>query len=564
MATPDLAVEIIDFTLPPENIDGAPGSATIEVSNLVPDSTAEGALQVFLYTSVDDQLDARDYLLGFDSEGVSIVEGGPVTFEFDFENVVVGPPGSFNLIAEIVPGTTIDDTDPTNNITAELVSTPDTNVIIDWGSTFLTVVKDVTLVPDAGPTFTARNSAIVFSSIFETYNAFTEEFNSIPIFEEIVDDIGSPPEGASLEAAIAGTAFASIEGLYGFDPDTADTIEAQLEVTQSELLASGVSEEEIELGFEFGAEIGAALVEDRADDGAAESQDIPVPVIEGLPLDSPEFIWRPTEEGVPPLTPGFGAVDPFVVVGGDLEDFDPGPFPDPESSAFLAEVQTVRTLGGAFDSELTTINSTEDQVDTAFFWLYDTVDSFTAPGHWVQIALENAALFDLDLGESASLMASIGLALADAAILTWDVKFDFDNETGLPGDELQPRPETVINFIAGEGVVDETAADPEWVPLIKSPPFPDFISGHATFGGAAAGVLDAFFGEDTLLTFSSIERPGEQETQTAQDAADDNSFSRIFGGVDVPSSSVIGELAGTELAEAVLDELSFAPAEPVI
>ena len=559
--SPDLAVDIIDFSLPPENIDGAPGSATIQVSNLVPDTRAQGALQVFLYTSVDNKLDARDFLLGFDSEGVSIVPDGPLTFEFDFENVAVSAPGSFNLIAQIVPGTTIEDANPDNNITAELVSTPDTNVIIDWGSTFLTVVQDVTLIPDAGPTFAARNSAIVFSSMYETFNAFTGEFDSIPIFEDIIDDIGAPPEGASLEAAIAGAAFASIEGLYSFDPDTAPTLKAQLAVTRSELLASGVSKKGFDLGLEFGKEIGAALVEDRADDGAAESQDTPVPASE-VPLDSPEFVWRPTEKGVPPLTPGFGGVDPFVV---DSADFDVRSLaPDPTSPQFLVDVQIVRGLGAAFDTELTTVLRNEDQFDTALFWSYDVEDTYTAPGHLVQIALENATLYDFDLGESARFMASTALALADNAILSRLVKFDFDLETGTTGDDLQPRPETVINFIAGEGVVDGTARDPDWEPLTASPPFPDFISGHASFSGAAEAVFDRYFGPGTQLIVTSQERPGEQLFQTKSALADDNSFSRVYSGVHVPSSTIIGELAGTALGEASADELSFTPDDPIV
>ena len=110
------------------------------------------------------------------------VQCRPVTLAFDFENVVVGAPGSFNLMVEIIPDTNIEDTKDINNITAELVSTPDTNVVIDGDSTFLTVVEEATLVPDAGPTFTACNSAIVFSPIFEATDAFEDVFGSIPIF----------------------------------------------------------------------------------------------------------------------------------------------------------------------------------------------------------------------------------------------------------------------------------------------------------------------------------------------------------------------------------------------
>jgi hypothetical protein len=80
------------------------------------------------------------------------------------------------------------------------------------------------------------------------------------------------------------------------------------------------------------------------------------------------------------------------------------------------------------------------------------------------------------------LFAQLNVAMADADIVTWETKYTFN----------QQRP---FNTIAQDRLTGGTA-DPDWKPLLSTPPFPDYISGHAAFGGAAASVLENFFGKD--------------------------------------------------------------------
>ena len=90
-------------------------------------------------------------------------------------------------------------------------------------------------------------------------------------------------------------------------------------------------------------------------------------------------------------------------------------------------------------------------------------------------------------------MASV--ALADAIIAAWDTKYEADFW----------RPITGIRGAANDGNPN-TAADPNWeylrCPRRRSasatddftPPFPAYISGHATMGGAIFKTLELFYG----------------------------------------------------------------------
>ena len=83
-------------------------------------------------------------------------------------------------------------------------------------------------------------------------------------------------------------------------------------------------------------------------------------------------------------------------------------------------------------------------------------------------------------------------------------------------------------------------SDPEWTPLLSpTPNHPDYVSTHATFGGAAAAILRAYVGGDEIdVTFSSNVTVHDRGVITRQytsisEAAEENSRSRIFGGVGI-------------------------------
>jgi hypothetical protein len=185
----------------------------------------------------------------------------------------------------------------------------------------------------------------------------------------------------------------------------------------------------------------------------------------------------------------------------------------------------------------------------ALFWAENAGVSPTPPGHWLDIALRESKLRGLSLFENARLFGMLGVALADAAIASWDAKFDDDFW----------RPITAIREADTDGNPN-TTADPEWLPLIPTPPFPSYTSGHSTFSGAAAAVMASVFGADTPFTTSSAELPGVVRSFAGYEAAaNEAALSRLYGGIHYSFDNNDGMSAGKALGQFVVNNF-FRPA----
>jgi len=160
------------------------------------------------------------------------------------------------------------------------------------------------------------------------------------------------------------------------------------------------------------------------------------------------------------------------------------------------------------------------------FWA-DGPSSETPPGHWNSIAQIIAAAQGNTLEENARLFALLNIAMADAAICAWDAKYEFHFW----------RPVTAIAY-----------AEPElnWMSFIVTPPFPDYVSGHSTFSGAAATVLAVFYGTDDLpFTIGSDFLPGVYRSfSTPLAAAGEAADSRLYGGIHFRTANEDGLEAG--------------------
>ena len=175
----------------------------------------------------------------------------------------------------------------------------------------------------------------------------------------------------------------------------------------------------------------------------------------------------------------------------------------------------------------------------AQFWA-DGAGTETPPGHWNRIAREVVATTGTSLDDSARLFALLNIAMADAAISAWDAKY-FDNFW---------RPVTAIRL----GDIDgnpATTPDPAWSSLIVTPPFPDYVSGHSAFSGAAATVLALFYGTDDIpFTTGSDAMPGVfRNFPGFSAAAVEAAMSRVYGGIHFRFASQDGLAAGSRIGE---------------
>ena len=115
----------------------------------------------------------------------------------------------------------------------------------------------------------------------------------------------------------------------------------------------------------------------------------------------------------------------------------------------------------------------------------------------------------------------MNIAMADAVISIWNAKNVYDTW----------RPITAIQQAGTDGNPD-TTADPSWTPLLVTPVFQEYPSGHAGVSQAGAGVLAAVFGDNTTFTLTAFGLPSVQRSFTSfSDAVNQVSLARIWGGI---------------------------------
>ncbi|MEG5080071.1 phosphatase PAP2 family protein [Microcoleus sp. AT8-B4] len=383
------------------------------------------------------------------------------------------------------------------------------NPVIEWNGVMLNAVRTA----NSAPPLASRNMAMVHAAIYDAVNSIGKKYSP---YQVNID----APAGTSAEAATAAAAHRVLVSVY---PAQAATFN---EVYASSLakITDGKAKED---GIALGQQVADQIISLRNTDGIAK-------VVEYNP-SSNLGSWVPTPPALAaPLAPQWGEVTPFAMTSGS-QFRPPGP-PALEGAKYAEEVNYVQEIGKS-DS----LTRTPDQTVIAKFWA-NGAGTFTPPGHWNQIAEETATLTGQSLEDSARLFALLNIALADAAISCWDAKYQYNLW----------RPLTAIRQ-ADTDNNPNTTADPLWTPLLTTPPFPEYTSGHSTFSGAADPVMSAVFGSD--YGFADRGDPSVNTLRTYEnfsEAADESGISRIYGGIHFMSANVNGLSAGRNLGNYVL------------
>lgn len=384
--------------------------------------------------------------------------------------------------------------------------------VLEWNRAAIEAIRlDADTPPEA-----TRGLAILHSAILDVVNAIEGtpgRYVSLPA-----------PAGASAEAAVAAAAHRVLSYLY---PAQQASFDASLTTSLSRA-ADGSSKTD---GIALGRAVADALIEIRSSDGFDAFGEYFGGTAPGQ--------WQPTAPMfAPALQTQWGNVQPFVVA--DTQQFFPDGPPELTSQEWADAYNEIKAIG---KSNSTT--RTAEQTQIARFWT-DGAGTYTPPGHWNQIAEIVSQSQGNSLAENARLFAQLNVALADAAIVCWDIKYT----------EGFWRPITAIQNGDVDGN-DQTEADPGWVPLLVTPPFPEYVSGHSTFSGAAAAILTAYFGDDVGFTVGSFTpqsfvRSFVNFDQAAEEAAN----SRLYGGIHYRFSNADGLAVGRELAQYVLQAFS--------
>jgi hypothetical protein len=166
-------------------------------------------------------------------------------------------------------------------------------------------------------------------------------------------------------------------------------------------------------------------------------------------------------------------------------------------------------------------------------------------GHWMNIVGIVVKKAGLSFDRSIEVATLVAMTEMDAFITCWDEKY---RSNGI-------RPETFINKYI----------DIKWTPLLQTPPFPEYPSGHAVLSNSSAGVLSYLLGDKFAFTDDS-EIPfgvGPRDFKSFRQAAEEASLSRFYGGIHFKDAIINGNQQGRDVAAAAVKKLKAAGVNPL-
>ena len=403
------------------------------------------------------------------------------------------------------------------------------DVVTDWNQTYLEAVR----VNGGPPCPASRWCTHLYVAMFDAANSVYGDYE--PIVTKI--PVTQP---TSARAAIAAAAHRMLIHAYPTQQALFDQAYAN---TMSNIPPSMARAR----GIKLGRQVADAVIAARQGDG---SDDVtPYPQQNG----PGRYVLTELDIFNSPATPNWGKVKPWAMTkGSQFRPTAPGGFKSwvrlLESQYYADQLNDVKAIGARNSA-----TRTQDQTDIAWFWANDVDGTSKPPGQLLQITQTAAVDHGLDFYKKARLFALVSVAMGDACIAGWDAKY-------LTWCDLW-RPITAIRQ-ADTDNNPATDADPTWEPLAPwTPPFPAYISGHATFAGAHAAILRNYFRTDNLALDIYTDDPHytgplPRHYTNLTDMARENGRSRIYLGVHYQFDADPGFVVGTAVGNNAFDKIA--------
>ena len=400
------------------------------------------------------------------------------------------------------------------------------NEVLQWNETTMQAIA----ASGQNNIVSTRTLAMVQAAVHDAVNAINRRYDAY-YFDGPGDPAASPDAAV---AAAAHTVLVGVVGNYGTPAQKAATF-ALLEQAYTASMARVGDSPARNKAVAVGRAAGAAMLALRKEDGAF--RDVPYtpgvgpgrwrphpnPVPANPPISNPDL----ARGYAPSAVPGWGNVTPFTLLSAS-QFWLPGP-PALTSPTYARDFNEVKNIGGKVSTA-----RTDDQTQIARFW-------FEGPGNWNTIARTVATARRLDAWESARVLALMNLAMADAYIAGFKMRYVYDSW----------RPVTAIREGDNDGN-DATVGDPMWDSHQNTPAVSDYPSTQSTFSAAAAVTLaSAMSGDQVSFTvtsgkpFEGITRSFTSFSQAARESAD----SRVYAGIHFRSACEDGLALGRKIGQ---------------
>lgn len=301
------------------------------------------------------------------------------------------------------------------------------------------------------------------------------------------------------------------------------------------LRANGVDEDLIGASQRYAADVSKKILDYCKADGYNKISNYP-----RYTTINKDGYWFPTPPAfLPAVEPYFNTIRPFTLKSPDM--FKPDPpitFSSDKNSAFFKMLLT------NYEDSLT-----EEKRAIAGFWdcnpfavqdkghLMMSLKKISPGAHWMGIAGIACEKANKSFDESMRVYTTLAVGMMDAFMCCWDEKFRSN----------RIRPETAIRKYI----------DPGWEPLLQTPPFPEYLSGHSVVSATSATLLTHFFGDQFAFT-DSVEMDyglAPRSFTSFNQAAAEAAISRFYGGIHFTDAIDNGLTQGKQCGEWVWEKL---------
>lgn len=259
--------------------------------------------------------------------------------------------------------------------------------------------------------------------------------------------------------------------------------------------------------------------------------------------------WQPTPPAyMDAVEPHWGKIRTMVM--DSAAQFKPVPalpFSTDKNSPFFKQVLEVYEIS----KKIRAIGDTSNEILTAQFWdcnPYVTVNQghmmfakkkITPGGHWMSITKISTQKAKADFDQTVYVYTAVSIGLFDSFISCWNEKFRSN----------VVRPETVINQY-----IDE-----DWKPLLQTPPFPEYTSGHSVISTCSATILSHIFGDNFSFIDTSEIAYGlpTRKFTSFKAAANEAALSRFYGGIHYRAAIYNGIDQGRHIGDFILQKVKF-------
>jgi hypothetical protein len=384
-------------------------------------------------------------------------------------------------------------------MTAPGVARADT--VTQWNSNASTALMGVAGQP---PQVSVTHLAMVHGAVYDAVNAIDGGYEGYLLTSKVATPFDSKDAAAAAAA-------------YGVLSHLVPAQQAVLDAQYAASLAGIPDGTQKTRGIAVGSAAAAAMIAARTDDGRFGAYRFTIGTLPGQ--------WRP-------VLPAFvndpfawlKDVRPFLVR--DASQFgSKGPLPL-ESRAYARELDEVKSIGS-----LTSTTRTADQTHAARYWAENP------PNTWSRVFRTISAQEGLSLAENARLYAMLYMNAADSLITVWNDKAKFSFW----------RPITAIREADTDGN-RWTTADPNWLPLIATPPYTEHASGHGGLSGSIVAVFQHFFGTDEIGWSDTTNGGLTRSFSRFSQAIDEVVEARIWSGIHFRAADEQGARIGEEVA----------------